>query len=127
MRKIIVFSTTAGRKIEVMTAAGTWGELKNVAEVRGLLSDNMEGAVKETKVSLKSDDAVLPATDCTIFLVQSKTKAGISRERVRQILEEETETFIDELLERLDDEGVIDASDEESLAAEAAQFAQSLK
>jgi hypothetical protein len=126
MRKIIVFSTTAGRKIEVMTDAATWGQLKSVTEVRGLLSDNMEGAVKETKVSLKSDDAVLPVGDCTIFLVQSKTKAGISEDRVREILEEELETFVDELVIRLASEGVIEESDDDLLAAEAANFAASL-
>ena len=126
MRKIIVFSTTAGRKIEVTTDAATWGQLKSVSEVKGLLSDNMEGAVKETKVSLKSDDAVLPSGDCTIFLVQSKTKAGITEERIREILEEELESFKDDLIDRLYEEGTLEESDDDILAAEAANFAASL-
>lgn len=126
MRKIIVFSTTAGRKIEVMTDASTWGQLKSVAEVKGLLSDNMEGAVKETKVSLKSDDAVLPSGDCTIFLVQSKTKAGITEARLREIIDEEIEIFKDDLIDRLEEEEVFEPSDDEKLAAEAAQFAASM-
>ncbi len=126
MRKVTVFSTTTNRKVVVTTDATTWGQLRAVSEVRGLLADNMDYVVKETKVGLASDESVLPTGDFTVFMIQKKTKAGaVSRERMREIIEEEIDSFVDDLLERMDDEGdIIEDSDEDTLAAEAARIAE---
>jgi hypothetical protein len=128
MRKVTVFSTTTNRKVVVTTDVTTWGQLKAVSEVRGLLADNMDYVVKETKLGLASDESVLPTGDFTVFMIQKKTKAGvISRERMREIIEEETDELVNSILERLDDEGdVLEDSDEDVLAEEAARIASQM-
>jgi hypothetical protein len=128
MRKVTVFSTTTNRKVVVTTDVTTWGQLKAVSEVRGLLADNMDYVVKETKLGLASDESVLPTGDFTVFMIQKKTKAGvISRERMREIIEEETDDLVNSILERLDDEGdVLEDSDEDTLAEEAARIASQM-
>ena len=128
MRKVTVFSTTTNRKVVVNTDVTTWGQLKSIAEVRGLLADNMDYVVKETKVGLASDDSVLPTGDFTVFMIQKKTKAGtISRDRIREIIEEEVDIMVDSIIEALEDEGVVEASDDDTLAVEAAAIARNMQ
>lgn len=127
-RNITVYSTTAGKKVTINTDAATWGELKNDPNVRDLLVDNMTGAVKETRVTLSDDGAKLPEGPCTIYLLQSKTKAGLSKEELREIIIEKiqdaVEDIADEIVEELQEEHPETLSEEEDLEADARSFIQ---
>lgn len=127
-RRIILFTPTTATKRTVITDVRTWGELKNHPEVQGYVGSGVVGAVKETKVELSNDAAVLPSTDCTIFLVQKKTKAGIDRDTIREkvmaVLEENMDIIADEIMETLavDIPELQEDEDIEELAREAAEF-----
>lgn len=69
------------------TSATTWGELKS--EVSHLFSGNVNGVIRETSVTLESDNAVLPtekltteekSQDFTLFFVTAESKAGAGYE-----------------------------------------------
>lgn len=121
MRTIKVVSTTAGTKVTIETSVSTWGQLKKDSKMASLLGSNMTAVVRETKVNLEHDDAVLPTGDFTIFLVQTKTKAGLTRAELEEILdahmEEAKEAILEDLTEALDIE-----EDEDELMDEARSF-----
>jgi hypothetical protein len=119
-RSITVFSTLTSKKVTISSSATTWGELKNDSRISSLIGSNMEGAVRETKVSLKNDDAVLPEGAHTIFLVQAKSKAGIElNDEALAELEAHLDT-LEETAQSIRD--LLSGESDDSLAAEAAQF-----
>jgi hypothetical protein len=73
-RKITVFNTQSNTPSEFMSDAVTYGEIKNqISSVNG-----MKVVIRETKVTLEDDGAILPSGDFTIFLFPEKVKSGIS-------------------------------------------------
>lgn len=121
-RSITVFSTLTSKKVTISSSATTWGELKADSRISALIGPNMEGAVRETKVSLKNDDAVLPEGSHTIFLVQAKSKAGIELSDSQM---EELEAHLDTIEEAAQSvRDILNGESDDNLAAEAAAFEQ---
>jgi hypothetical protein len=75
MKNIIVFDsqTSEKKEYELSSSANTFGALKS--EI-GLTFDNKKVVVKETRVTLENDDAVLPEGDITLYLFQKQSKHG---------------------------------------------------
>ena len=126
MRDITVVSTTASKKVVISSSARTWGQLKGESAMAALLGSNMEGVVRESKITLKNDDAVLPDGPCTIFLVQSKTKAGAyTEEQFQSAILSALENVIGSITEDVASELGInfeEPEDDDSLLAEAREF-----
>ena len=95
-REIKVYSTLNQDFIRVTTNASTWGELKSLPEVSKLLTSDMQGLIKSTKVTLTHNDASLPAEPFTLFLLPQKSKGGGS-------VEPEAVESMGNLLQDLDD------------------------
>lgn len=76
-RRIVVFSNANGKN-EIYKNADfkTWGELRQDLIEKGIWSDNLEAVIKGTRQSLVLEDASLPETDFTVFLVVKKMKSG---------------------------------------------------
>jgi hypothetical protein len=74
MRKVTVVSTQANDRQTVDSNATTWGQLK--AEISNIMNGDMKVTVRETRVDLVHEDAVLPTGDFTIFLFPAKVKSG---------------------------------------------------
>lgn len=74
-RKVtILFTQTSTREV-VSTSATTWGELQR--ELPGSLSvSNKRVVVRETKNTLESSEALLPAGDFVLFAYPKESKAG---------------------------------------------------
>ncbi len=77
MRTITVIGTTLSTPREYQTESTTWGQLKDLVSRDFGDVSNMKAVVKETRATLEREDALLPDSDCTIFLTQAKIKAGV--------------------------------------------------
>lgn len=79
MRTVNVASRASNRPVILENFAGTtWAELREELENRGAWKSNLEAIVRETKVTLQRDEAVLPEGSFTIYLVETKNAAGMS-------------------------------------------------
>ena len=77
-RRIVVFSNATGaNKIFNDSEAKTWGELKGMIQEADIPTDNVEAIIKGSKQSLVVDDAQLPGTEFTLYLLPKKMKSGI--------------------------------------------------
>lgn len=83
--KIRVYNSQTS-KLEVIEMSGTtWGDLKKHLKEKGLYNNDMSATIRENRMSLVDDGAVLPtqladnSIDCSIFLVPNKNKAGIEK------------------------------------------------
>lgn len=56
--------------------ATTWGQLRYQIEADFGSLENMKAIVKDTRLSLDSDNSSLPDGNCVILLTQVKIKAG---------------------------------------------------
>jgi len=72
-RKIIVFDSQTSMKKELISTATVWGDLKAESEMS---FENKKVVVKETRVTLENDAAVLPEGEFTVYLFQEKSKYG---------------------------------------------------
>ena len=82
MRKISFKLLTQSSLVSIETSARTFGELKTAVSEAGLGDAvsfaNNQFIDKATKVAYsKIDDAVLPATECILFVVPLQTKSGV--------------------------------------------------
>lgn len=74
MRKIEVINTAdASLSKSFESDATTYGQIKNEL---GVAPGSMKVVVRETKVTLEADDAVLPEGDFTLYLFPGKVKSG---------------------------------------------------
>lgn len=98
-RKIDVIHTSSQEQITRNTDIRTWGELKSYYPEINRMASGMKAVVKETKVTLESDDAVLPDGPCVIYLTMGKVKAGKVQlpERVTKRIQE----LVDDTRKRL--------------------------
>lgn len=80
MRTVKVL-TTSGIVEELRTSSNTWGQLKQ--ELTTSL-ENRKVLVGSTKAELSVDEAVLPAGDFRLYLVESKVKSGALDKEVLQ-------------------------------------------
>jgi hypothetical protein len=72
MKNVTVFNTQSNTPSSFTTEATTYGEIKHL--IPG--ADSMKVVVRETKVTLENDEAVLPEGDFTLFLFPEKVKSG---------------------------------------------------
>lgn len=75
-REIKVLNPSTNEPVKINTDVTTWGELKPLLNDNGIVTTNMEGFVRQTKVTLKNNDAVLPQGDFILYLFPEKNKAG---------------------------------------------------
>ncbi len=78
MSRIVKVSTSKSDSIKsIDSEATTWGELKDDFDENGIAHTDLKAVVKETKVTLEADGAVLPEGNFTIFMFPSKIKSGL--------------------------------------------------
>lgn len=118
---------------EILTNARTWGDFKR--ELSDVIRDlkNTTAVLKETRATLEMDDAILPDTNCTIFISQKQIKAGtIDTVRLLESAKDKFSELIDSLIEEVED-GEFDVDDnfnrvskvaEPSISNEDAEFLQ---
>lgn len=106
MRTVKVL-TTSGIVEELRTSAQNWGQLKQ--ELTTSLG-NRKVLLGSTKAELSVDEAVLPAEDFRLYLVESKVKSGaLNKEELQnylnlvdvtaKVLKKATELIINDLTE----------------------------
>lgn len=106
MRTVKVL-TTSGIVEELRTSAQNWGQLKQ--ELTTSLG-NRKVLLGSTKTELSVDEAVLPAEDFRLYLVESKVKSGaLNKEELKnylnlvdvtaKVLKKATELIINDLTE----------------------------
>lgn len=110
MRKVVYFITSNNDTREIMSAATTWGQLKS--ELGGV-ADKMRFVIRETRVTLESNDAVLPTTDITIFGFPLQNKSGLSQVPVSEVVKSlnELRAQFNEALDGIMEEVVADYGD----------------
>lgn len=115
-RKIVVFDAQMSEKTEYMSSATTWGEFKD--EVGRSFNDK-KVTVKETRVTLENEDAILPAGEFVLFLFQKESKFGITDEQgatmvdlLEQILQKLT--VLDQVKEAMDNAKSVDELQKEA-------------
>jgi hypothetical protein len=127
MRKVTYFVTTNNSTKSVNSSANTWGELKDQLGIEA----DLKFVLKETRVTLESNDAILPSTDITIFGFAKKNKSGSvdAADIVRELnwLRSEVNSRIDDIIQTIVDESGLeltsDEDDSEVLSEEAALLA----
>lgn len=77
MRTITVLNPQTQTPVTINTDVTTWSELQEVLLQNNINPSGMKGLVRETRNSLESSSAILPATNFTLFLSASKMSAGI--------------------------------------------------
>jgi len=114
-RKITVFDTMTSQKSEYRSSAETFGQFKSEVDVDWT---DKKVTVRETRVTLESDDAQLPESDIVLFLFKQKSKFGSGDKdesrvikRLRRI-ERKIDSVI-EILENLEDGEVVNEVDDE--------------
>ena len=75
-RRITVFSNTSGKNTILESEAKVWKELKKEINDAGIDTSNVEAVVRNKRVTLSLDEAELPTTEFTLFLVAKKIKSG---------------------------------------------------
>lgn len=95
-REIKIYSTLNQDFIKVNTDVTTWGQLKAISSVKALLTQDMQGLIKSSKVTLDHDSATLPSEPFTLFLMPQKSKGG------GQPPQEQALEGLGDLLEQLD-------------------------
>ena len=76
MRNIKVYSTSGRTNVNLATEATTFSQLKNELDGQGISTSSMKCVIGESKLTLESDNAILPETDFTLFIMPKKTKSG---------------------------------------------------
>ncbi len=134
MRKVTVFTTASNVKKEINSGASTFGDLKIDLASAGITVDTMKSVVKETRVTLESDAAVLPTGDFALFLFPVKVKSGsddytsdsnttrYSDEKLQKLRKKLDNIFKD----LLSDESEVPSSENKELKSEANDIAKEL-
>lgn len=76
MRNVSLFTTGSDQPKIVLSAAQTWGQLKE--EIKGHVKNDMKLTLRETRTDLTDNnlDYVLPTGELVIFLTPNKMKSG---------------------------------------------------
>ena len=77
-RNVVVASPAANQAKRITTDAKTWGELKSQSEVAALISGEVDAIVNPGRLTLGSDESVLPEGDFNLYLITKKNKAGMA-------------------------------------------------
>lgn len=75
-RKITIYNTIGDNAKEVISSAGTLGELQPDMRRAGVHYEGMKLVVGETQNTLESSEAVLPEGEFSLFLMAGKVKSG---------------------------------------------------
>lgn len=91
-KKVSVYSGTGSVK-QIEFNGTKWSELRSVLSNNGISynSGAMKAIVGETENTLESDDAVVPTTDFTLFLLPQKVKSGYDEDSYEESYDEEEE------------------------------------
>lgn len=106
MRNIRVISSQADNVKTISSSATTWGKLKQELGSHFSGVSDMKAIVRDTRITLESDEAILPTGDFTIILSMKKIASGIDIYEETGFTKEELEdlkmnliSFIDTVLE----------------------------
>jgi len=80
MRNIRVISSQTNTAKTVTSSASNWGDLKNELSAHFNGIGDMKAIVRDTRVTLESNDATLPTGDFTIILSMKKIASGSDSE-----------------------------------------------
>jgi hypothetical protein len=118
VRNVTVISTQKNAPVVYPTPATTWGQLRDLITRDFGNVGEMKAVIKETRNSLDVADAVLPEGNFTVFLTQTKIKAGaVDQSEVLSALKDEFVTAFDRVQERLEaGEFDVDADHENAVA-----------
>jgi len=97
IRTITVASTQRSGAKELRSEATTWGQLKDALRNDFSDLDKMRAVVRETRVDLASDEAMLPEESFTILLTPKQIKAGSRDVDVIAVLEDVKQKFSDSI------------------------------
>lgn len=144
-RNVVVASPATNQAKRVTTSATTWGELRAQSDVAGLINGEVDAIVNPGRLTLGSDDSVLPTGDFNLYLITKKNKAGMAdysnlgeiissaiSKAAAKAEENEVENLQDELLEVVADHfsldvSEIDGSNDESNDQEDDELQQALR
>lgn len=76
MKTYTVYSTVGQQQHVVDTYGTTWGEIQAELRAAGVRIDGMQVVTGESQVTLDSSQAIIPATESTLFLLPQKVKSG---------------------------------------------------
>jgi hypothetical protein len=78
--RIITINTSTGAPaVQISTIAQTWGELQLELNAQNISYSGMKAIIGETKVTLDSNNSILPEGTMNLFLLPRKTKSGIDK------------------------------------------------
>lgn len=110
----IISSTRTGVK-NISSSVETWGQLKDSISDFGDLS-KMTAVVKETRVTLDNNEALLPEGTFTVYLSPKQIKAGSGNSvEIITALRDKLNSAFDELIEEIEDGNFDDDDDDDDL------------
>jgi len=119
MKNVLIYTTVGATGKTVVTQASTWSALQSDLSENGVIYDNMKAVVGETRVTLESPHAQLPDGDFTLFLMQKKSKAGLTDLEIDSMEYRECRTTIRDIIAA--------ANTKEELAKRKAAFSDGTK
>lgn len=96
-RRVKYVSVQDNLPASVVTAAETWGQLKEEVPTIGLKASGMKVHIKETNTEVTSDSQYLPVGDFSLYFLIEKNKSGNNQE-VEEAVEEYMVKEIDPIL-----------------------------
>ncbi len=82
MRNILIYTTIGENEKTIQSQSTKWGALQRDLEGYGVQHDGMKAIVGETRNTLESSEAQLPEGDFTLYLMQKKSKAGLTDDQI---------------------------------------------
>lgn len=81
-RKVTIYSPAGKNAKQLEVSGGTWKELQRVLSTNNVSYSGMKAVIGENRLTMESDNAVLPDGDFTLFLMPIKTKSGADRKEL---------------------------------------------
>lgn len=112
MKTVKIFSTKTQKSESIETSATTWSELRSeILAKTSALKEDMVASVFETKVTLVSDQAVLPTGNFTLVLTPAKTKSGgIDTAAIMASLRDKINEAFEEIIDEIENGDFGDSS-----------------
>ena len=86
LKNVTVFMTVGKKSVQFQSGARTWKELQSALNEVGMKHAGMKAVIGETRNTLESDQALLPDTDFTLFLMPIKVKSGNERSDLFELI-----------------------------------------
>ena len=112
MKTVKIFSTKTQKSESIETSATTWSELRSeILAKTSALKEDMVASVFETKVTLVSDQAVLPTGNFILVLTPAKTKSGVvDTAAIMASLRDKINEAFDEIIDEIENGDFGDSS-----------------